>query len=74
LVSLVASQGLIRSHEMQHLLLQLSIHLVRNRYNGKTAHASQLPVGLLRPYPAEQMKAWKVGSDVGNVRNNRRSW
>jgi len=26
---------------------------------------------LLRPYPAEEMKAWKVGADVGNVRNNR---
>lgn len=31
---------------------------------------SQLPVDLLRPYPAEEMKAWKVGSAVGNVRNN----
>jgi putative SOS response-associated peptidase YedK len=32
---------------------------------------AQLPVDLLRPYPAEEMKAWKVGADVGNVRNNR---
>ena len=31
---------------------------------------SQLPIDLLRPLPAEQMKAWKVSSDVGNVRNN----
>lgn len=28
------------------------------------------PIDLLRPYPAEEMKAWKVGSAVGNVRNN----
>ncbi|SPE17983.1 putative SOS response-associated peptidase YoqW [Candidatus Sulfotelmatomonas gaucii] len=28
------------------------------------------PVDLLRPYNAEQMKAWKVSADVGNVRNN----
>lgn len=34
------------------------------------AMASELPVDLLRPYPAEKMKAWKVGSAVGNVRNN----
>ena len=32
--------------------------------------ATHLPVDLLRPYPAEEMKAWKVGSAVGNVRNN----
>jgi len=30
----------------------------------------RLPVDLLRPYPAEEMKAWKVGKSVGNVRNN----
>ena len=32
---------------------------------------SYLPVDLLRPYNADEMKAWKVSSDVGNVRNNR---
>jgi putative SOS response-associated peptidase YedK len=32
---------------------------------------SHLPVDLLKPYPAENMKAWKVKRDVGNVRNNR---
>jgi len=31
---------------------------------------THLPVDLLRPYPAEEMKAWRVSSDVGNVRNN----
>ncbi|MGC1922034.1 MAG: SOS response-associated peptidase [Acidobacteriaceae bacterium] len=31
---------------------------------------AQPPVDLLRPYDAEAMKAWKVGSAVGNVRNN----
>ncbi len=31
---------------------------------------SHLPVDLLRPYPAEEMNAWKIGSAVGNVRNN----
>jgi putative SOS response-associated peptidase YedK len=35
------------------------------------ADAAHLPVDLLRPYPAEEMKAWRVGKDVGNVRNNR---
>jgi putative SOS response-associated peptidase YedK len=32
---------------------------------------ANLPVDLLRPFPAEEMKAWPVGNDVGNVRNNR---
>ena len=32
--------------------------------------ATHLPTDLLRPYPAEEMKAWKVGNAVGNVRNN----
>ena len=32
--------------------------------------AAHLPVDLLRPYPAEEMKAWKVGNAVGNTRNN----
>jgi putative SOS response-associated peptidase YedK len=35
------------------------------------ADPAQLPVDLLRPYPAEEMKAWPVSRDVGNVRNNR---
>lgn len=30
-----------------------------------------LPVDLLRPFDTEQMTAWKVRKDVGNVRNNR---
>ena len=35
------------------------------------AEPSHLPMDLLRPYPAEAMKAWKAGNDVGNVRNDR---
>lgn len=31
---------------------------------------AQPPIDLLRPYPAEEMKAWKVSQRVGNVRNN----
>jgi len=34
---------------------------------GEPSHS---PIDLLRPFPAEEMKAWKVGSAVGNVRNN----
>jgi putative SOS response-associated peptidase YedK len=37
----------------------------------QAAEPSHLPVDLLRPYPVEKMKAWKMGNDVGNVRNNR---
>ena len=35
-----------------------------------SADPAQLPVDLLKPYPAEEMKVWKVSSAVGNVRNN----
>lgn len=31
---------------------------------------AQPPMHLLRPYPAERMKAWPVSDRVGNVRNN----
>ena len=31
---------------------------------------AHLPVDLLRPFPAEQMTAWKVSKAVGNVKNN----
>ena len=34
------------------------------------AEASQLPIDLLKPFPAEEMKASMVGSAVGNLRNN----
>ena len=35
------------------------------------ADPARLPIDLLRPYPDDEMAAWKVGKDVGNVRNNR---
>jgi len=28
------------------------------------------PIDLLRPFPAEEMRAWPVSDRVGNVRNN----
>ena len=31
---------------------------------------AQPPLDLLRPFPAEQMTAWKVDKAVGNVRND----
>ena len=35
-----------------------------------TTDPAHPPADLLRPYPAEEMKAWKVGKAVGNPRNN----
>lgn len=29
------------------------------------------PIDLLRPYPEEEMKSWRVSDQVGNTRNNR---
>jgi putative SOS response-associated peptidase YedK len=31
----------------------------------------RLPIDLLRPFDSEQLKAWKVSTDVGNVKNDR---
>jgi putative SOS response-associated peptidase YedK len=31
----------------------------------------RLPMDLLRPFDADEMTAWKVGKDVGNVKNDR---
>ncbi len=31
---------------------------------------AHLPIDLLRPYPAEEMKVWKVSKAVGNTRND----
>ena len=31
---------------------------------------ARLPIDLLRPYPAERMRAWPVSDRIGNVRNN----
>jgi hypothetical protein len=30
----------------------------------------QLPIDLLRPFPADEMESFKVSRDVGNVKNN----
>jgi hypothetical protein len=40
--------------------------------NGKVqgSEGDRLPLDLLRPFPAEEMTAWRVGDEVGNVRNN----
>jgi putative SOS response-associated peptidase YedK len=32
--------------------------------------SSASPLDLLHPYPAEQMRAWQVSEEIGNVRNN----
>jgi len=38
---------------------------------GKSPVAPQAARALFLIYPADGMKAWRVSSDVGNVRNNR---
>ena len=34
------------------------------------ADSARLPTDLLRPYPEDEMRVWKVASAVGNVRND----
>jgi putative SOS response-associated peptidase YedK len=41
-----------------------------DRWLGTDSALPQLPTDLLRPYPADRMRSWKVSSRVGNVRNN----
>jgi len=35
----------------------------------ETSEDDRLPLDLLRPFPSEEMTAWRVGDKVGNVRN-----
>lgn len=51
---------------------QMPVILHREDYERWLAPSdpARLPVDLLRPYPAEEMKAWRVSTRVGNVRNN----
>jgi putative SOS response-associated peptidase YedK len=58
---------------MQGLHDRMPVILHPRDYTRWTASTdpAQLPIDLLRPDPADEMKAWKVSSDVGNVRNNR---
>ena len=39
-------------------------------YERWTDPSTAPPLDLLRPYPANRMRAWPVGEQVGNVRNN----
>jgi putative SOS response-associated peptidase YedK len=41
-----------------------------NDVDRKSGDPAQPPLDLLRPFPAEQMTAWKVDKSVGNVRND----
>jgi hypothetical protein len=36
----------------------------------RKAVSGNLPIDLLRPFPADEMDTWKVSSRVGNVKNN----
>jgi putative SOS response-associated peptidase YedK len=57
---------------MEPLHNRMPVVLAPNDYERWMAPAdpARLPVDLLRPYPAEEMTAWKVSAAVGNVRNN----
>lgn len=37
---------------------------------GDSVETAKPPIDLLRPYPADKMRAWTVSPQVGNVRNN----
>jgi putative SOS response-associated peptidase YedK len=57
---------------MEPLHNRMPVVLAPNDYERWMAPAdpAKLPIDLLRPYPAEEMTAWKVSAAVGNVRNN----
>ena len=57
---------------MQPIHNRMPVIIPPNDYERWLAPAdpAHLPVDLLRPYPADEMKAWKVSRAVGNVRNN----
>ena len=61
---------------MEPLHNRMPVVLAPNDYELWMASAdpAKLPIDLLRPYPAEEMTAWKVSAAVGNVRNNEPSF
>jgi putative SOS response-associated peptidase YedK len=52
---------------------RLAVILAPNDYQRwlELGESSHLPTDLLRPNPEDQLKAWRVSNEVGNVRNNR---
>jgi putative SOS response-associated peptidase YedK len=50
---------------------RMPVILARKDYDRwLTAPKGQPPIDLLRPFPAEELKAWKVKKEVGSLRNN----
>ena len=41
-----------------------------NRWLDRDSDPSRPPIDLLRPFPANEMEAFEVSTDVGNVKNN----
>jgi putative SOS response-associated peptidase YedK len=57
---------------MQSIHIRMPVILPRadwSRWLGP-ADPAQPPTDILRPHPAEEMTAWKVKKDVGNVKDN----
>lgn len=52
------------------LHVRMSVILAEKDYDRWLAFSATapLPVDLLRPFPADEMKAWKVSAVVGNLR------
>jgi putative SOS response-associated peptidase YedK len=53
---------------------RMPVILARRDYDrwlsGAQCDPAHLPIDLLRPYPADDMKAFKAHQDVGNAKNN----
>jgi putative SOS response-associated peptidase YedK len=56
----------------ESLLNRMPVTIHRQDYERRLAPTdpARLPMDLLKQFPAEEMKAWRVSSRVGNVRNN----
>jgi putative SOS response-associated peptidase YedK len=49
---------------------RMPVIVVPKDYERWTDPSTAPPLDLLRPYPANHMRAWPVGEQLGNVRNN----
>jgi putative SOS response-associated peptidase YedK len=54
-------------HNRMPVILSADDHAV---WLGETETSPDALLSLLKPFPAEKMCAWRVGHEVGNVRNN----
>jgi len=62
-----ANELMAKVHDRMPVILHPSDY---DRWLDRDSDPDRPPVDLLRPFPADEMEAFEVSKDVGNVKNN----